>query len=241
MSRSTASRPGGDLRCHDCLGRAFNICRPLDDEGLAELLGLGAPLRWPRRTLMFRAGERQGAFFKITRGLVAVSSTLADGRRQILSFHAPGDVVGYLETDGCYAFEGETLTDVEGCSYDRRGFDAMVARRPDLAAAVAKALSDALKRTGHGLTVVGQLKSTERVANFLAELCALYQKRQMMAGPLVLHMNRAEIADYLGLTIETVSRSFSVLKRRSIISREAGGEIVILDPKALRVAAMEEA
>jgi CRP/FNR family transcriptional regulator len=241
LSGSTASRPGGDLRCHGCLGRAFNICKPLDDEGLGELLGLGAPLRWPRRTLIFRAGDHQGAFFKITKGLVAVSSTLPDGRRQIVAFRAPGDVIGYLEKEGRYAFEGEALTDVEGCSYDRRRFDAMAARRPELAAAIASALSDALKQIGHGMTVIGQLKSTERVANFLAELCALYEQRQMMAAPLVLHMSRTEIADYLGLTIETVSRSFRTLKRRNIISREAGGEIAILDPKALRVAAVEEA
>ena len=241
MSTTASSRSSGDLRCHDCLGRTFNICKPLDDEGLVELLGLGAPLRWPRHTLIFRAGEKQAAFFKITRGLVAVSSTLPDGRRQIVAFRAPGDIVGYLEKDGRYAFEGEALTDVEGCSYDRRRFDAMVARRPELAAAIATALSDALRQTGHGMTVIGQLKSTERVANFLAELCALYEQRQMMAGPLVLHMSRAEIADYLGLTIETVSRSFSALKRRRIISREATGEIAILDAKGLRAAAMEEA
>ena len=173
-----------DLRCHRCLGRSLNVCRPLDDTGLVKLLGLGTLVHWRKRDLLFRAGDRQGPFFKITKGVVAVSSSLHDGRRQIVALRVPGDVVGYLEKDGRYAFEGEALTDVEACSFDRGRFDELVARTPALAAAVAEALSDALKQTGHGMTVIGQLKSTERVANFLAEFYALYEQRQLLAGPL---------------------------------------------------------
>jgi CRP/FNR family transcriptional regulator len=235
-----ASPPRSKLKCHQCLGRTLNICEPLDESGLLELLGLGTTVRWPRGGVVFRVGDPQGPFFKITRGVVAVSSILHDGRRQILAFRVPGDVVGYLEKDGKYAFQGEALTDVEACSFDRRRFDQLVGRMPHLAAAVAAALSDALKQSGHGMTVVGRLKSTERVANFLAELCALYEQRQLLTTPLILNINRYEIADYLGLTIETVSRSFRKLKSRNIIAGNGHSGIAILDARQLRVIAMEQ-
>ena len=229
-----------DLRCHRCLGRSLNVCRPLDDTGLVELLRLGALVHRRKREILFRAGDRQGPFFKITKGVVAVSSSLNDGRRQVVAFRVPGDVVGYLEQDGKYAFEGEALTDVEACSFDRSRFNELVAQTPALAAAVAEALSDALKQTSHRLTVMGLLKSTERVANFLAEFCALYEKRQMLAGPLTLPMQRSEIADYLGLAGATVSRSFAELKKRNVVDRNKDGHIVILNPKMLQAIAIED-
>ena len=226
-----------DLRCHRCLGRSFNICEPLDQQGLTTLLKLGAPLRWRKRELLFRAGDQQEAFFKITKGVVAVSSLLPDGRRHIVALRVPGDVVGYLEKDGKYAFEGEALTEVEACSFNRGRFDELVSQTPALAAAVARALSEALKQTGYGLTVMGRLRSTERVANFLAEVCALYEQRQMLAGPPKLYMRRSEIADYLGLAPATVSRSFAKLKKLRVVGRSNDGDIVILDPKKLQAIA----
>ena len=60
-----------DLRCHSCLGRSLNVCRPLDDSGLVELLGLGAVVHRRKGELLFRAGDRQGPFFKITKGAVS--------------------------------------------------------------------------------------------------------------------------------------------------------------------------
>jgi CRP/FNR family transcriptional regulator len=221
------------LPCDSCIGRSLNLCKPLDDDGLMQLLALGGPRRWNRRELLFRAGDPQGPFFKITHGIVAVSCTLDDGRRQIVALRAPGDCVGYLERDGCYEFEGEALTEVEACAFDRREFGVFVARHPDVAAALAEALSSALKQAAHNMVVMGQLKSTERVANFLAELSALYNERHMSTRPMTLHMTRTEIADYLGLRIETVSRSFGKLKKRNFIALAGGDAVVILDHERL--------
>ena len=230
---------GRDLKCHRCIVRSLNICKPLDGKGLAELLALGGPARWRKGALLFHSGERQGAFFKITKGMVAVSSALPDGRRQVVALRIPGDVVGYLERDGKYAFEGEALTDVEACSFDRARFDHLVSRTPALASAVAETLSDALKQLGHSLTAIGQMKSTERVANFLAEVCALHERRSMLAGPITLHMRRDQIADYLGLAPGTVSRSVAKLKKLNVVDRSDDGGIIILRPETLRTLAME--
>lgn len=225
------------LPCDTCIGRTLNLCRPLDDARLQQMLSLGGIRHWKRHETIFRAGDPIGAFFKIRKGIVAVSHTLDDGRRQITALRAPGDCVGYLDKNGVYAFEGEALTDVEACAFDRRKFDVYVTQHPDLAAALVEALSSALKQSGMLSLVLGQLRSTERVAHFLAEISALYAERHVSsAQPLALHMGRQEIADYLGLTIETVSRSIGKLKSRNIIALVETGEVVILDARRLREA-----
>ena len=84
------------------------------------------------------------------------------------------------------------------------------------------------------MLVLGQLRSTERVAHFLAEIEALYQQRHVSARPLSLKMSRTEIADYLGLTIETVSRAIGKLKNRNVIGLMGSDEVVVLDNDRLR-------
>ena len=99
---------------------------------------------------------------------------------------------------------------------------------------MAEALSAALGQSGQHLLVLGQLRSTERVAHFLAEIDTLYRRRAVSSGPLSLKMSRAEIGDYLGLTIETVSRSIGKLKNCGVISLTGSDEVVVLDHGKLR-------
>ena len=228
------------LPCDRCVGRSLNLCKPLDGARLQEMLALGGIHHWKKHETVFRAGDPMGAFFKIRSGIVAVSRTLDDGRRQIVAVRAPGDCVGYLENNGKYAFQGQALTDVEACAFDRRSFDAFAAEHPDLAAAVAEALSAALKQSGQDMLVLGRLRSTERVAHFLAEIDTLYRQRAVSSGPLSLKLSRTEIADYLGLTIETVSRAIGKLKYREVIGLVGSDEVIVLDNNKLRQIAKVE-
>ena len=212
----------------------MNLCKPLDDKQLAHLLSLGGPRIWAKGETLFRAADPMGSFFKIRSGIVAVSRVLDDGRRQVVALRAPGDCIGYLEQDGNYAFEGQALTEVEACAFHRRQFDAFAATNADLAAATGEALSRALKGAGQAMLVLGQLKSTERLAHFLVEIDSLYRERHVAQSPLSLFMNRNQIADYLGLTVETVSRAFGRLRKQGVIELAGGDEIVIRDHARLR-------
>jgi len=218
-----------DLPCDNCIGRVLNLCKPLDEARLQQLLAIGGLRRWQRHQILYRAGDSASHFFKIRKGLVSVSKTLDDGRRQIVAVRVPGDCVGYLEVDGRYAFEGEALTDVEVCAFDRRRFDALAAENSDLSAALAAALSSALAQSGESMLVVGKLRSTERVAHFLGKMVLLHRERRDRPGPVQLYMNRSEIADHLGLTIETVSRSITKLKERAVIGLVESDEVIVLD------------
>jgi len=222
------------LPCGRCVGRDLNLCKPLDDRRLAQLLALGGPRLWARGETLFRAGDPMGSFFKIRSGIAAVFRMLDDGRRQVVALRAPGDCLGYLEEGGKYCFEGVALTEISACAFDRRQFDAFAALNPDVAAATAGELSRALKLTGQAMVVLGQLKSTERVAHFLVEIDTLYRERLVAQTRLSLLMNRSQIADYLGLTIETVSRAFGKLRKYAVIELVGNDEVIILDRARLR-------
>jgi CRP/FNR family transcriptional regulator len=211
----------------------MNLCGALDHIRLSQFIALGGQKQWGKGEVMFREGDPMGSFYKIREGVIAISRTLDDGRRQIVALRAPGDCVGYLQVGGNYAFQGEALTDVEACAFDRRKFDAFVRLHPDLASALAEALSVALKQTGQNMLVIGKLWAIERVAHFLCEISALYGARRVLVAPLTLHIKRGEIADYLGLTIETVSRSFAGLKKRNVIALIDGDTVAILDRERL--------
>ncbi|MCA0245574.1 MAG: Crp/Fnr family transcriptional regulator [Proteobacteria bacterium] len=230
----TGPKLATDLPCDHCIGRHLNLCKSLDEERLQQLLGLGSIRHWQRHQVLFRAGDPASIFFKIRKGLVSVSRTLDDGRRQIVAVRVPGDCVGYLDVDGHYAFEGDALTDVEACSFDRRRFDALAAENPDLASALAAALSSALAQSGESMLVVGKLRSTERVAHFLGKMASLHRELHARPGPFQLYMNRSQIADLLGLTIETVSRSMTKLKERAVIGLIESNEVIVLDHAKLR-------
>jgi hypothetical protein len=109
---------------------------------------------------------------------------------------------------------------------------AVVNRNNDVAEEMRRGLAERLKMVGTHLSVVGQLTSTERVANFVAMMTAAYAARNVQTRPLPLPMKRSDIADYLGLRLETVSRAFSKLRQRSIIDINED-EVLILDQAKL--------
>jgi CRP/FNR family transcriptional regulator, anaerobic regulatory protein len=222
----------GPLPCDRCIGKQYNVCHLLEPERQRELFETGCRHRWDKRSYLFRAGSPVGAVFKVTSGIVAESRTLADGRRQIIAFFLPGDICGYLETDGRHAFDGEAITTAETCSFNRERFGGFVNRNNDVAEEMRRNLADRLKMAGAHLSVVGQLTSTERVANFVAMMTAAYAARNVQTRPLPLPMKRSDIADYLGLRLETVSRAFSKLRQHNIIDLNED-EVLILDQARL--------
>lgn len=229
--------PPGRLLCDSCPGRSFGICRPLDDPRLAQLLTMGGRRRWTKREFLYRGDEPVRAYYKITSGIVAESRTLDDGRRQIVGIRTVGDLCGYPAQKDRHLFSAEALTEVEACAFDACKFKSFIGRHVDLACALAEDISDKLKRATENMTVIGQLSSTERVAHFLVEIHELYATRHVGTTPLTLHLTRQEIADYLGLTLETVSRSFSKLRDMHVIALVGSDAVAILDEERLAVLA----
>ena len=230
---SQAHGGAGKLPCDSCPGRSLGICRPLEDQRLAHLLAMGGQRHWAKREFLYRSDDPVQALYKITKGVVAESRVLDDGRRQIVGIRTVGALCGYPDHGGRYLFSAEALTEVEACSFERTRFNAFVGRHIDLACALAEDTSERLVRATENMTVIGQLRSMERVAHFLIEIFELYATQNAGAQPLALHFTRHEIADYLGLTLETVSRSFSKLRDLEVIALVGVDSVAILNEKRL--------
>jgi CRP-like cAMP-binding protein len=196
-----------------------------------ELFEIGNVQKWARRQQLFRSGDPIGSIFKITSGIVAVSKILPDGRRQVLDFFLPGDLCGFLEADEDYSFDAEAITEVTTCSFDRGRLMLFAKQHPDVAEALRVATADRLKRAVLHMAVLGQLTSTERVASFLCSMSPAHASNDA-ARNRVLPMTRTDIADYLGLRLETVSRALSRLKKRRYIEID-NDVFVVIDHAAL--------
>jgi CRP/FNR family transcriptional regulator len=170
--------------------------------------------------------------FKITKGIVALSQLLPDGRRQIVDFPMTGEICGMMEADGRYVLTARAIVDTEGCSFDRDRFEAFVERYPDVAREQRLSLQADLAFATQRALVLGRLLASEKLAHFLLEFGAACAAQGMDTQPLMLPMTRVDIADYLGLTVETISRTFADL-RDANMTRTLDGGVLILDRRRL--------
>lgn len=154
---------------------------------------------------IYAQGEKAGAFYQVEFGAVRVYRLLADGRRQISAFHLAGETFGF-EADATHHFFAEAINST-GVRVFRRIAGA------DMSHQLLPLALKGLTRAQEHLLVLGRQNAVERVAAFLVDMA----DRQGGLRQVELPMSRADIGDYLGLTIETVSRVFTRLKEKGVI------------------------
>lgn len=167
-------------------------------------------------TEIYAQGERVEGLYLVMFGAVRVYRLLSDGRRQISAFHLPGEVFGF-EADGTHRFFAEAVN-ATGLQVIRPSTSA------DFANALLPLALSGLVRAQEHLLVLGRQSARERLAAFLLDMA----RRQGDLDEVELPMSRTDIADYLGLTIETVSRVFSKLKESGVIRLRGLRSIVIV-------------
>lgn len=232
VARSASTRPAA-WRCHSCAGRSLGVCAPLDDDALGPLAAMAGRRRWDRRQVLYCAGDRAEAFYKITSGVVAEFMDLADGRRQIVAIHTVGDLCGYSTRSRRHVFTAQAIAPAEACAFGSEKFSAYMRGNVQFACVVAGDVRERLNQATIGRTVVGQLRSFERVAHFILEIEERMGPNGVDTGHVELHLTRQEIADYLGLTEETVSRAFSKLKQMRLIELGGANVVAVLDRQRL--------
>lgn len=168
------------------------------------------------RTIYFE-GDEALCSYKVVSGTVRVCKISADGRRQIAAFHGSGDLFGWTDQD-YYAYSAEAVTPVTLEKYPSRRVEELLAVNPETRVRLMKALAEQLAAAQEHLFMLGRMTAAERIVMLLIELAKKQQART--GGPLSLDlpMGRRDMADYLGLTIETVSRTLSALRRSGFIS-----------------------
>ncbi|PST20608.1 transcriptional regulator [Mesorhizobium plurifarium] len=193
-----------------------------DDFALTQTAGPHLVATYKAGREIYAEGDAIEKCYEVSKGAVRVYRLLSDGRRQVVSFHLPGEMFGF-EAGSSHCFFAEAITETTLAVFGRRQ---MQERSRDL---LALALTGMARAQQH-LLVIGRQCAVERIAAFLVDLC----ERQGGGRQLRLPMSRQDIADYLGLTIETVSRVVTKLKERSVISLTDARTIDIVRPDALR-------
>lgn len=171
---------------------------------------------------IYAQGEEARALYQLEFGAVRLYRLLADGRRQISAFHVAGEVFGF-EADGTHHFFAEAVC-ASGIRVHRKPIDAEVARE------LLPVALQALVRAQEHLLVIGRQNAAERVAAFLLDM----MDRQGGLPEIDLAMSRTDIGDYLGLTIETVSRCFTRFREAGMIRLTNARHVEIARVDALR-------
>jgi CRP/FNR family nitrogen fixation transcriptional regulator len=205
--------------------------RSIEFDAPAELDAVGSVVSFARNETIFDEGEEITASYKVVSGVVRLCRLTEDGRRQIAGFRLPGDLIG-MEWTGEYEMAAEAVRDVSVVRYARTRLDRLSEERSSVRDHVLAHLRQDLRAAQEHLIMLGCQSATERVAAFLLQLARRAGARD--GDDIDIQLGRQDIADYLGLTLETVSRTFSDMTARGIIASPKRRHVVIRNTPKLK-------
>ena len=188
---------------------------------------MGAVMSFPRNSEIFGENEPAHYVYRVISGSVRTHKILSDGRRQVGGFYLPGDVFG-LEFADEHTFSAEAVADAKVMVVKRGAIAAIASRDPAIGRALFALTGRELRRAQDRVLLLVK-SAQERVASFLLEMA----ERAAAGNTIELPMSRQDIADYLGLTIETVSRTLTGLENAATIEVPASRRIVLRNRSAL--------
>ena len=188
---------------------------------------LGAVMSYPRNAEIFGENEPAAFVYQVVSGSVRTYKVLSDGRRQIGGFYLPGDIFG-LQFGDDYTLSAEAIADTKVLAVKRSAFNALAGKSPSLAQELFALTGRELRAMQKRVLLLVQ-SAQERVASFLLEMA----ERTPASNAIELPMSRQDIADYLGLTIETVSRTLTALEAAAAIALPTSRRVVLRNRAAL--------
>ncbi|MDJ1158033.1 helix-turn-helix domain-containing protein [Chelatococcus sp. SYSU_G07232] len=221
--------------CVDCKVRLLSICAALDAGELCELESLSHPACFEPRTTLFLQDEPAEIVYNVTDGVVRLYRLLPDGRRQIVGFALPGDFLGLSMADR-FGFSADAVTRVTTCRFPREVFSAFVDTKPHLLRRLHEFASHELSLAQDQMVLLGRRTAEEKVASFLMSLRDRWARVTGASVTVPLPMGRQDIADFLGLTIETVSRTLTRLARERALLIVPDGVRLLDLPRLERLA-----
>ena len=227
--------------CADCTVRHEALCGSLDDTELLDLHRLGRRRLLERGETLSWAGEADGLCANLLSGVLKVSACTADGREQIVGLCYPADFVGSPFADTSH-FTVSALTEAEVCVFPRGAFEGLLAVHGRMERLLLQRTFAALDDTRGRLLVLSRNTAEQKVAGFISNMAERARGTDCRAhadGPATfdLPLTRGQIADVLGLTIETVSRQLTRLKTAGILALPGVRAVTVRDAAALRARA----
>jgi CRP/FNR family nitrogen fixation transcriptional regulator len=208
---------------------AANVAPARRPGALEEAFGLmGARLSVERNAEVYGEGEPSEYVYRVAQGVIRTYKLLNDGRRQISAFHLPGDFFG-LDCEDEYRFTAEAVNDATVVFVKRSALTALAKRDGSVANDLWRMAAAELHRAHDHMLLLGRKSAQERIAAFLLEMA----EREDQKDTVDLPMSRLDIADYLGLTIETVSRTLTLLENAEAIALPSTRRIRLCNRTAL--------
>ncbi|WP_370188945.1 Crp/Fnr family transcriptional regulator [Qipengyuania sp.] len=235
MQDTPISRPASF--CDACAIRNRAICADLDDREIGLLNGIGRRRDLAAGEQLMWEGDEAVLVANVIEGVLKLSSHSADGKEQILGLVYPSDFLGrpFGQTT---PYGVEAITDAHICVFERSDFDRFAREHPRLEHKLLERTLGELDRTRRWMVLLGRMNAEQKVASFLLEMADRLGLRTA-GGPMrfTLPLSRQQIADVLGLTIETVSRQLTRLRNEGAIELPSRREVVLRDPADLEARA----
>ena len=222
MNIFLAASEANEQLCADCGVRSLSVCAALDRAELRELDHLGRHIHFISRETVFAQEELTTSFYNLREGVMRLYKLLPDGRRQIVGFAMPGDFLG-MATSARHSFSADAVGPVAVCRFPRTSFARFIADKPHLLRRINELVVRELSQAQDHMVLLGRRSAEERVASFLIGWRDRLARLSDVTNTVPLPMCRQDIADFLGLTIETVSRIFTKLERDGLIEIMSGG------------------
>ena len=220
-------------RCSICKVRTYSFCRCLDEDKLKDFSNVSFEKSFLNKQNIFLQNDQSDYLYNITEGNVKIYQLLDDGRIQIIGFLYPGDFFGSYRNNK-YNYCAEAIGDLKTCVFNQKILDKYLDENPILAKELLNKTSFELTLAQDRLTVLGKLNAGERLVKFLLNISEQRNRIGWKNNPISLPMTRQDIADYLGITIETVSRELSNLKTSNIIKIITSKQIYLSNIEELK-------
>ena len=215
--------------CEHCRVNGLSICGGFALDHAEELAGITQQVSCTTGSTLFTEGDPAEYFYTVTEGVVQFSKYLFSGRRQILGFLLKGDFIGLAVQDQ-YSYTAEATTDCSLCQFHKKKFEALMRKHPTLEHTLFNAVSNELMEVENRMVALGHQLAEKRLAAFLTWYWERMQGiLSVDDANLTLPMTRRDIADYLCLSIEAVSRAFTKLRNQEIIALNDPQHVCILD------------
>ncbi len=198
------------------------------NSGLESLDTIGAVQSVRAGCELYAEGDAAASWYRVNSGILRTYKLLPDGRRQIDEFLFPGDYFG-LESGADHDFATEAVTAATVIRYSRARLGSLVSEDAHLSAQLLQVTLGRLNKAHGRMLLLGRKNAGEKLASFLLEML----DRSSGRNTIDLAMSRTDIADYLGLTIETVSRTFPLLKQEGVVELPNAHHVVVIDRQAL--------
>ncbi|MBN8893146.1 MAG: helix-turn-helix domain-containing protein [Rhodospirillales bacterium] len=224
--------------CATCSARATSVCNAIEDKDLDRLASTAVSIIVQPGHGFIEEGDTAEHFFNVTSGTVKLFKLLPDGRRQITGFAGIGHFLG-LAVSTSYSFSAEAVDPVRICRFSRSKLRVLLDDFPAMEKRLLEVASNELVAAQEQMLLLGRKTARERLASFLMARAGMQthcgaETKPALREPVSLPMTRGDIADYLGLTIETVSRTLTRLKAERLIDVPNTTDVMLLDPRGLQ-------